>query len=248
MKSLTWRVSIVAAVSLCLAAAATLAPRNPAMAQGIKKKKSVKEKEKDDVPPARPTDPKLIELHKEFLSKASKLAEDYERKKQHDKAREVYEAILRLVPAYPQAEQALSKIRETEATTNKKQIDVAANMTAGRGWTAGWTDTQIDLVEGKPVIISAEGKWTFKMSQELGPEGMEIPQELREFKLGALIGIIVSPDAKELKDVKPFHIGAQREFSAERSGRLLVRMYDYDPSDNVGKIKVTVQSTFAKTN
>ena len=142
------------------------------------------------------------------------------------------------------AEDALKKIRETEATTNKKQMDVSANVTTGKGW----TDTGVDLVEGKPVIIHAEGKWTFKMSYELGPEGMEIPKELREFNLGSLIGIIVGPDAKELKDAKPFHIGAQKEFTADRSGRLLLRMYDYDPSDNAGKIKVTIQSTFSKAN
>src|SRR4026207_43102 len=122
MKSLTWRVSIVVAVTLCVAATGMFVPRTTAVAQGTKKKK--KEKEKDDSPPARPTDPKLIELHKEFLGKAPKLAEDYERTKQHDKARAVYEAILRLVPNLPQAEEALNKIRETEATTNKKQVDV----------------------------------------------------------------------------------------------------------------------------
>ncbi len=230
MKWLTWRMSIVTAVMLGVAAAVLVAERPAAVAQQPKKKK--KEKEAD--PPPRPTDPKLIELHKEFLGKAQKLAEDYERKKQHDKAREVYEAILRLVPNLPQAEEALTKIREAEATTDKKQITISASK--------GWQDTGVVLQEGKPVIIEAKGAWTFKMSHQLNPDGIEIPKELRNFNLGALIGVIVSgPDPKEFK---PFHVGEKKEFTAERTGRLMLRMYDTDPTDNVGQLSVQVQSTF----
>ncbi len=234
MKPLTWRVSIVAGVVLVIAAASVFAPRPSAVAQIPKKKKVAKEK--TEAPPPRPTDPKLIELHKEFIGKAQKLAEDYERKKQHDKAREVYEAILRLVPNLPQAEEALSKIREAEATTDKKQITISA--------AKGWQDTGVVLQEGKPVIIEAKGNWTFKMSHQLGPDGIEIPKELRDFNLGALIGVIVTgPDPKEFK---PFHVGEKKEFTAERTGRLMLRMYDADPADNLGQLSVNVHSTFAK--
>jgi hypothetical protein len=232
MKSLAWRVSIVAAVALCVAAAGMFVPSRVVVAQG---KAPMKKKKKDaDAPPPRPTDPKLIELHKEFLGKAEKLAEDYERKKQHDKAREVYEAILRLVPNYPRAEEALTKIHEAEATTDKKQVMVLA--------TKGWQDSGIVLQEGKPVIIEAKGAWTFKMSHQVGPDGIEIPKELRDFNLGALIGVIVT--GTDPKEFKPFHIGEKKEFTADRSGRLMLRMYDSDPSDNIGQISVQVQSTF----
>jgi len=227
MRPVVWRSSLIVAVAL--AASLPLVTWQPIKAQAPKKKK------KEGDPPPRPTDPKLIELHKEFLSKAEKLAEDYERKKQHDKAREVYEAILRLVPNYPRAEEALQKIRETEATTDKKQLTVMA--------AKGWQDTGIVLQQGKPVIIEAKGTWTFKMSHQLGPDGIEIPKELRDFNLGALVGVIVtSPDPK---DFKPFHIGERKEFTAERTGRLMLRMYDSDPSDNQGQLTVQVQSTFA---
>ena len=39
--------------------------------------------------PSLPDDPQLLGLHKEFVVKAEKLAVEYERKKQFDKAREV---------------------------------------------------------------------------------------------------------------------------------------------------------------
>ena len=54
--------------------------------------------------PSLPVDPQLLGLHKEFVVKAEKLAIEYERKKQFDKAREVYESMVRLVS--PISEQA----------------------------------------------------------------------------------------------------------------------------------------------
>ena len=48
--------------------------------------------------PQLPSDPQLLSLHKEFVAKAEKLAMEYERKKDLDKAREVYESLVRLVP------------------------------------------------------------------------------------------------------------------------------------------------------
>ena len=50
--------------------------------------------------PQLPSDPVLLNLHKEFIAKAEKLAVEYERKKDFDKAREVYESLVRLVPKY----------------------------------------------------------------------------------------------------------------------------------------------------
>jgi hypothetical protein len=190
----------------------------------------------DEAPPARPTDPRLIELHKDFLLKAEKLATEYERKKDVEKAREVYLAILRLVPQYPLAEKAMQRLTQEEATTDKKSLDVLADK--------DWQDTGVTLLKGKPVIIEASGSWTFQMTYKLGPDGIEIPEELRNFSLGSLVGVIAGPGGAG--DAKPFFIGARKEFIAEESGQLFLRMYDSDPSDNDGKLQVTIQSTFAK--
>ena len=193
-------------------------------------------KKEVEPPPARPTDPKLIELHKEFLAGAEKLASEYERKNELDKAREVYQAILRLVPKYSRAEQSLDRITEREATADRKMVTVKAK--------EGWQDSGIVLVEGKPVTIEAKGAWTFRMEHRLDANGIEIPKELRDFNLGALIGAIVTgPDREQFK---PFLIGTRKQFIANRTGKLLLRMYDASPEDNAGEMSVSVQSTFGK--
>ena len=113
--------------------------------------------------PVRPSDPRLVDLHREFLSKTEKLAAEYERKRDWDRAREVYEAILRLVPRYPQAEAGLGRVVGAQATQDRKIVEVLANQ--------GWQNTGIVLSQGKPVKIVASGAW--EVVNRTGPDGLE---------------------------------------------------------------------------
>jgi hypothetical protein len=73
---------------------------------------------------------------------------------------------------------------------------------------------------------------------------MEIPEELKDFNLGCLVGKIVTggnPDEN-----KPFQIGKEQTFTPESAGRLYLRMYDHDPSDNKGLLSVEITGTFEK--
>jgi hypothetical protein len=183
-----------------------------------------------------PADERLIELHKTFVASAEKLAAEYERTNQQDKARVCYAEILRLVPTYTPAEEKLKAIRAKEEIADRKPFDVLANK--------GWQDTGVNVVAGKPISIKATGTWTMKMTYTLPPDGIEIPKELRDFPLGALVGkIMTSPTDDE---AKVFLIGPATSFTAETSGRLVLRMYDSEPDDNIGKISTYIEGTFGK--
>lgn len=188
--------------------------------------------------PEFPSDPQLLSLHKEFISKAEKLALEYERKKQLDKAREVYESLVRLVPKYKKAEAGLSRVLGGQARQNRKLTDVLANK--------AWQDSGATLSKDMPVHIEIkEGTW--KVVYETGPQGIEIPQELRprdsRIKLGTLIAVIANSPA-ELAEERPFVLQDGQDFVAKKTGRLYLRMFDVDPSDNEGKLYVMIQSTF----
>jgi len=220
--------TVATAILLCV----TLASAQ----QGGRQRPGTKEEE----PPPLPEDPRLRALHADFVLKAEKLAIEYDKTKQTDKARAVCEEILKLVPRYPTAVEMLNKIKAKEASAERLVIDIKAD--------EGWQDTGIIVIEGKPVSLRAEGKWTFQMEYELGPDGLEIPKELRDFKLGSLIGF-VDPGPTNPKDrdkYRPFHIGASHEFVAKESGRLLMRMHDGDPKDNRGRMTVEVNGTFQR--
>ena len=181
-----------------------------------------------------PTDPRLVEAYEKFIKDMEKVALDYERTGQSDKAKEVYKDMLRVVPVYSEAQSKLEKIKGKELTAEKKIINLQVN--------EGWQDTGLDCVEGKPLVIVADGEWTFKLTKKVTPDGIEIPKDLRDFPLGALVGVIVSSDDKENR---PFLVGSKLEITAKKSGRLKLCVYDNDPSDNLGRLNVTISGTFA---
>lgn len=182
-----------------------------------------------------PSDQRLLKLHRAFIIDAEKLAVEYERGKELDKAKAVYGEILKLYPQHPMARTKMLMIMEAEANADNQVLTVSGD--------AGWQDTGINVIKGKPVRIRATGIWTFRLSINLPPEGMKIPKELREFNLGSLIGAIGVPGDKELV---PFGIGKEHALVPKKSGRLFLRMYDVSPNDNDGEIKVEVRGSFAR--
>ena len=185
--------------------------------------------------PSLPSDKRLLALHKSFVTEAEKLAGEYERDREWDKAKDVYGEILKLVPQYTTALDKLNAIKQREATANVDSMEVSAKK--------DWQYSGIILQEGKPVTIRAQGNWTFVLEAQTTPDGIVIPKELREFKLGSLIGYI---DTGDLKNDKPFEIGAEKSFIAEKTGKLYLRMYDSDPADNSGSLKVEFAGSFTK--
>lgn len=194
-------------------------------------------KGKDEPPAAKtrplPDDKRLLALHLDFVKRAEQLAKEYESDKDWGKARAVYEEILKLVPQYPPAQSRLAQIIEREASAKTVTVTIKAN--------EAWQDTGIDLIAGKPIAIVASGTWVFHLKVDTSAEGLSIPKELRDFNPGSLIGLIPEQEAGK---AKPFQVGSGKQFLAERSGRLFLRMYDTDPSDNSGQLKVEIRGTF----
>ncbi len=67
------------------------------------------------------------------------------------------------------------------------------------------------------------------------------PEELRDYNLGCLIAVI---DTGNVDEYEPFVVGSGIRFVADRTGKLYLRMYDVDPSDNEGSLTVRFQGTF----
>jgi hypothetical protein len=184
-----------------------------------------------------PDDPKIVDLYKTMILGMEKLAADYEKTNQSDKARACYEEILRVAPKYTPVLEKMKTIKIKEQIADRKPFEVLANKT--------WQDTGVTVIEGKPVTIKANGTWTLKMTYPLSPDGIEIPEELRNFPLGALVGAIAEPGTTP-SEMKPFLVGSSKSFDAPKNGRLLLRIYDSDPDDNTGKLSVVIEGTFAK--
>ncbi len=230
---LWFAVVLLASSALCSSLLAQPPGARPSQRKGAPRK-AVAEKQ-----PQLPSDPQLLSLHKEFVVKAEKLATEYERRKQYAQAREVYESLVRLVPNYGSAEAGLKRALNSQSRDAKKIAEVQAN--------GQWQYSGAMLRQGMPVHIETKGTW--KVVYETGPKGIEIPNDFKlrdnRIKLGSLIAVVVSSSA-ELADAKPFAVRDGDDFIAKKSGRLYLRMYDVDPTDNEGKLYVLIQSTFYK--
>jgi len=203
--------------------------------QGNRNQPNGEEAEEEDPGPQLPDDQRLLKLHLDFVNKAEKLAVEYERNDETEKARVVYQEILKLVPRYPKALAALEKLTQAEATAEKKSMDVLA--------TKSWQPTGIRTIVGKPIRLAVEGTWTLNVSYTLGPDGMVIPEELRDYNLGALVAGI---DTGNPEEFEPFLVGSELEFTADREGALVLGMWDDNHSDNAGRLRVNISGTFEK--
>lgn len=186
-----------------------------------------------DEPVELPADPRLVEIHREFVTKAEKLGDEYARKKDWEKARVVFGEVLKLVPNYKPAVEKLKVINGELSNANKKMIVVEAR--------EGWQDTGINVTEGSPIAFRAEGMWL--LVHESDANGLEIPREIRDYKLGSLIGV-VAKSATPDKDTVPFTIGTQKQMSVPQTGRLLLKMHDVNNEDNRGSMRVEIMGNF----
>lgn len=180
-----------------------------------------------------PADPRLVELHREFVTKAEKLGDEYARKKDWEKARVVFGEVIKLVPNYKPAVEKLKVINGELSNANKKVVTVEAK--------EGWQDTGIDVTEGSPLVFRAEGEWL--LVHESDANGLEIPREIRDYKLGSLIGV-VAKSATPDKDTVPFTIGTQKQMTVPQTGRLLLKMHDLNNEDNRGQVRVEITGNF----
>lgn len=243
--SLSRLLAVISFLLVSLLADTTAQGQNAAARRAMQQQQQLQKRIQDQMKkaaenaPALPSDPELLSLHRDFILKADKLALEYERKKEFEKARDVYESLIRLVPKYKAAEAGLDRILTAQSTRDRKLTKVLANK--------AWQDTGARLQQSMPVVCEVKGTWNVVL--KTGAEGVEIPSEIKprdsRIKLGTLIGVIVNSPA-DLEKPKTFVIKSGTKFVAEKSGRLYLRMFDIDPTDNDGELYVSIQSTFSK--
>lgn len=226
------RVTLMLVFGLLVALTVTQAQERRNQGQGNRRNAEQQEEGQEEATPL-PSDQRLLALHRTFITQAERLALEYERDQDIDKAKTVYQEILKLVPQYEPAQVKLEAIRQLEANAGRKTFEVKADRP--------WQDTGVTVIAGKPITIRAAGSWTFTFTAELTAEGITIPEELKEYNLGSLVGYI---DTGNPETSQPFVLGPEKAWIPEHSGRLYVQMYDNDPRDNEGTLQLEFIGSF----
>lgn len=106
-----------------------------------------------------------------------------------------------------------------------------------------WADTGIDLLEGDTLRVTADGTIHYTSTKTCGPNGGE--REWRDLiralpvndvGRGALIGLIGQAGV-----ATPFYIGAEAEFTVEKSGRLFLGINDDNYQNNSGRFRARIE-------
>ncbi len=191
------------------------------------------------VPKGKDLDRQHDEMLRDFSVRGHRLALQYQQSGSFDQAKATLNLILQVTPGDEQAKALLDKISKQELSENKKTIKVFANQP--------WQKSGVQVFDGKPVVIEAKGEWVFKMNRTVSADGMEVPDDMKQFPLGSLIGYVDAGDApakggKEGKkdSNRPFLIGSHKMFSPHATGMLYLKMHDSDVSDNAGMLTVTI--------
>jgi len=196
-------------------------------------------------PKTKDLDKQHDDIVKDFVTRTNRLALQYQQAGQYNKAKETLELILKVSPDDQPAKALLDKMHKQELSENKKIFKVLANK--------GWQKTGVQVVEGKPFVIQAEGDWVFVMRRTVNADGLEMPDDMKKFPLGSLIGAIdaeepapAAPPPKKggnrEKDAgRPFLVGAQKTFDrAPATGMLFLKIHDTEENDNQGQLTVTI--------
>ena len=194
-------------------------------------------------PKTKDLDKQHDEIVKDFLKRTHQLALQYQQAGQYGKAKDTLDLILKVAPDDSEAKSLLDKMHKQELTENKKTLKVQANQ--------NWQKTGVQVIEGKPVVIEAKGDWVFVMRRSVSPEGLEMPDDMKKFPLGSLIGVIEGDESATKTDGKqrrkegdagrPFLVGSQKVFDkAPATGMLFLKMHDTEPADNQGQLTVTI--------
>jgi hypothetical protein len=197
------------------------------------------------VPKGKDLDKQHDDIVKDFVTRTHKLALQYQQAGQYGKAKDTLDLILRVSPDNAEAKALLDKMHKQELSENKKVFKVLANK--------GWQKSGVHVVEGKPFVIQTEGDWVFVMRRSTSADGLDMPDDMKKFPLGSLIGAIDAEDAapaappqkkggnRDNDARRPFLVGAQKTFDrAPATGMLYLKIHDTDESDNQGQLTVTI--------
>lgn len=194
----------------------------------------------DAQPPAvaaRQLDRRADELQAGFLKELDSLAKDYEEAGLIDRAKETLRK-RQSIQKSDEVREKLDQLDELDFENNQKELTISPSR--------GWTDTGLDVDEGKSIRVEAKGQIRIILNLEVGPSGLELADDLKGVPAGALIAVVFPPKEgkKRPEPTAPVVIGESSQFEPSKSGRLFLRVAAPASAKSVGDYAVLVSGKF----
>jgi len=212
-------------------------------AQSVQKKSESRRSKSRSGKSAKPINAKSLNARidkakEQFIKETLNVAKEFEEGGQLEKAKQLYQSVLKIRSNLPKVRERVKEIDETILSSNEHKFDIDV--------TQGWGSPRARVFEGKGIRLQAEGKYRFVTNLPLGPNGF--PTDSPEkggmapgVPCGALMGLIVGKDKSgKPKPGKPFNLGSSREFTPKEDGLLFLRVNLPPGHKCSGKITVTM--------
>jgi hypothetical protein len=204
-----------------LGSALLLGVFNPLSAQQTKPGGTSTSKSKTKTKPITSGALKQIDLKadrlKDSITKdAAVLAKEYEDAGFLEKAKNLYEVLLKLDPDQSAVQQKVKDLNEQILSSNETEIEFDVSR--------GWSQPLGKVFKDRPMRIQAEGDYKFSISTDLSANGLPTADNGQELYPGAPPGALIGVILADKKPGKPFMIGDNKDFSPQQDGVLMVKI------------------------
>ncbi|MDB4637368.1 tetratricopeptide repeat protein [bacterium] len=179
-------------------------------------------------------------IETEFLKNAYDISSKYEKAGDLERAIEYLEAMLKINPDLPGAEDKIKELQEDIMTANEFDFKMEVAQT--------WGNPVAFVRAGKPFRLQAAGSYKLTLSEVMSPEGFpesNIQRDLvDDIAPGRLIGMIIprqGPAANgggEDDGPKPIDIGSDKEINPKETGFLFLKINTPATARVSGALKV----------
>jgi hypothetical protein len=167
-----------------------------------------------------------------FMREALDIAKEYEDAGEFERAKVMYDAILRLEPDRPGLKEKIQKLDESILSTNEAEFDLDV--------AAGWSQPVARVFKDRPVRFTTDGDYKLTISQKAGANGLPTENPTTDLLGNVPVGALIGAVYVDNKPGKPFLIGAQHDWTPDRDGLLMLKVNLPQGHKSTGRIKVTI--------
>lgn len=175
-------------------------------------------------------DARVSKLQESFLRETFDIAKQYEMVGQFERAKSMYETLLKLDETLPGVKEKVEQLTEQmfEAIEFEYELDVSK----------GWVQPGAYALAKRAARIAANGSYEFNLGTKASPEGFRNEDPTSGLIDGIPVGTLVGMLLVDGKPTKPFAIGSSHEWTPEKNGLLMLKINAPSGHRSTGTLKV----------
>jgi len=187
----------------------------------------------------RQLDARASKLQDSFVRETKTLASEYEQVGQFERAKVLYEALLKLDEKDAWVKDKVDQLTEQMFAAIEFEVSVDVSK--------GWAQTGAFAISKRAARIETTGGYQLSLATEVSPDGLQKQDASTGLIDGMPLGAVVGMLLVDGKPTKPFLVGRNHEWTPEKSGLLLIKVNAPAGHRSTGQLKLKL-SGFGRVN